>query len=74
MIAAHGTNSVNFAMSLSHLQNAETIAEVFGVSRRTVVQWIADGAPIVMVGKKNQANYRELWEWIKEQGEKKGPQ
>jgi hypothetical protein len=29
------------------------------------MEWAAKGAPIALVGKKYQANYAELWEWIK---------
>lgn len=48
-----------------HLRGAKTIAKVFGVSRKTVVEWRNMGAPIFCFGKKYQANYLELWEWIK---------
>ncbi|CAK7067525.1 MAG: hypothetical protein DELT_01713 [Desulfovibrio sp.] len=53
----------------THLKGMQAIGEVFGVSRRTVRAWVAAGAPIRMIGKKFQANYYELWQWI---GENKG--
>lgn len=52
-----------------HMKGADEIAQVFGVSRDTVVQWVKDGAPIPLVGKKYQANYAELWDWIKKKAE-----
>jgi excisionase family DNA binding protein len=48
-----------------HMRGAEEIAEVFGVKRDTVVEWYRNGAPIHMIGKKYQANYAELWDWLK---------
>jgi hypothetical protein len=45
---------------------AEAIARTFGVDRKTVLGWKKKGgAPIYLVGGKYQANYRELWDWIK---------
>ena len=44
---------------------AEAIARSFGVKRDTVTEWKSKGAPIYLVGNKCQANYRELWEWLK---------
>ena len=52
-------------------QGAEAIAKTFGVSRRTILRWKSEGAPIFLVGKKYQARYDELWDWMKE-NEKKG--
>lgn len=49
-----------------HMKGADEIAQVFGVSRETVVQWAKDGAPIRKVGKKYQAQYGQLWDWILE--------
>lgn len=48
-----------------HMRGAEEIAAVFGVHVKTVREWKADGAPIMMLGKKYQANYYDLWEWLK---------
>lgn len=45
---------------------AEAIARSFGVKRDTVMKWKGEGAPIYLIGNKYQANYRELWEWLKE--------
>jgi hypothetical protein len=44
---------------------AEAIARCFGVNRKTVLQWKKTGAPIYLIGNKYQANYRELWDWVK---------
>ena len=49
-----------------HIKGADKIAEVFGVSRGTVVRWVRDGAPIRLIGKKYQASYNRLWEWLLE--------
>jgi len=48
-----------------HLKGADEIAGTFGVSRGTVIGWVKEGAPIYLIGKRYQANYNELWEWIK---------
>lgn len=47
-----------------HMKGAAEIASVFGVARETVVQWAKDGAPIRIIGKKYQARYDQLWDWI----------
>lgn len=52
-----------------HMKGADEITQVFGVSRETVVQWAREGAPIHLVGKKYQASYAELWDWIKKKAE-----
>jgi hypothetical protein len=44
---------------------AEAIARTFGVDHKTVRRWKKQGAPIFLVGSIYQANYRELWDWIK---------
>lgn len=49
-----------------HIKGADNIATIFGVSRATVVKWHKYGAPILIVGKKYQTNYYELWNWIKD--------
>lgn len=49
-----------------HLKGADKIAKIFGVSRVTVVKWYKCGAPILIVGKKYQTNYYDLWNWIKD--------
>ena len=49
-----------------HMKGAGEIASVFGVKRETVVQWHKDGAPIRKIGKKYQAQYGQLWDWILE--------
>lgn len=55
-----------------HMKGADEIAEVFSVARETVVQWAKEGAPIRMVGKRYQANYKDLWEWIKKKNFESG--
>lgn len=49
-----------------HLLGADNIAKIFGVSRVTVVKWYKCGAPILILGKKYQTNYHDLWNWIKD--------
>lgn len=51
----------------AHLTSACGIASVFNVSRNTVTRWCSEGAPICLVGGKHQANYLELWNWLKQQ-------
>lgn len=51
-----------------HMAGANEIAGVFQVSRKAVIRWAGDGAPIYLVGKKYQANYGELWQWLKKKG------
>lgn len=48
----------------NHLKGKNSIATRFGVSSRTVLLWIKDGAPIAFVGKKYQANYEVLMDWL----------
>lgn len=48
-----------------HMAGAEEIAGVFGVKVDTVRGWRGAGAPIYLVGKKFQANYYDLWQWLK---------
>lgn len=48
-----------------HLTSTKEIATFFSVSRRTVRDWIAKGAPIRFVGKGWQGNAGEIWEWLK---------
>lgn len=52
-----------------HLKGAEVIAKRFGVSSKTVKRWAVEGAPIYNVGRKYQANYLRLSQWL----EKKYP-
>lgn len=47
-----------------HLKRKEEIAETFFVSPETVVEWAKDGAPIVLVGNKYQADYHSLFHWL----------
>ena len=47
-----------------HMKGADEIAAVFGVSRDTVTQWVHRGAPIRKIGKKYQAQYAQLWNWL----------
>lgn len=49
---------------LVHLRGADNIAAIFGVGRKTVLQWIKDDAPIVYIGRKYQADYNKLWDWL----------
>lgn len=49
-----------------HMKGAYEIAAVFGVHRSTVLAWKTKGAPIRLVGKKYQANYGELWPWVRD--------
>ena len=46
-------------------QGAEAIARAIGVHRNTILRWKRAGAPIVLIGKKYQCRYDELWEWIR---------
>lgn len=48
-----------------HLRGAEEIAQVFGVTVDRVREWRRKGAPIVRIGKRYQASYFDLWEWLK---------
>lgn len=48
-----------------HLRSSEEIAQVFGVTLESVREWRKQGAPIVLLGKKYQANYFDLWQWLK---------
>ena len=48
-----------------HMRGAEEIASVFGVKIKTVREWKSDGAPIALIGKRYQASYYDLWEWLK---------
>ena len=48
-----------------HLTSCQKIAETFGVSRKKVVTWFKCGAPIYRLGDRYQANYNELWTWVK---------
>lgn len=49
-----------------HFCSISEIAKFFGVSEDTVREWREAGAPLFFIGKKWQANYYELWEWLKE--------
>ncbi len=51
-----------------HLKGTGVIARVFGVNRNTVVKWKKSGAPIITIGRKNQADYALLWEWLIKKG------
>lgn len=51
-----------------HIKGADEIAKLFGVSRVSVIKWAKCGAPIFIIGKKYQANYTELWDWLKRKG------
>lgn len=48
-----------------HLPTAKEIAKTFGVGLRTVREWRENGAPIVFIGKRLQANYYQLFEWLR---------
>lgn len=66
MTAAKSENNVSTAaLTPMHLRGAEEIARVFGVKPTTIRHWRELGAPIVLLGKKYQANYQDLWEWLK---------
>ncbi len=52
-----------------HIRGGDVISRIFGVSRRTLVAWAREGAPVAIVGKKYQANYRMLLQWLLERGE-----
>jgi hypothetical protein len=47
-----------------HLKGREVIMKTFDVSKETVSQWRRAGAPIIVVGRKLQADYEKLWAWI----------
>lgn len=49
-----------------HMKGAQEIADVFGVHRSRILDWKEKGAPIKRVGKKYQANYGELWPWVRD--------
>lgn len=57
-----------------HLCGADAIARKFRVKRGQVQKWHKAGAPIVYLGKKYQANYAELWEWLKQRDIEKSGQ
>jgi len=57
--------SNNNGEKMYHLASCQKIATTFGVSRSTVVTWFKTGAPIVLIGARYQANYNELWTWLK---------
>lgn len=48
-----------------HMCGAEEIASVFRVKVDTVREWQRNGAPIALIGKRYQASYYDLWEWLK---------
>ena len=48
-----------------HMRGKEEIASVFGVHVKTVREWKDAGAPIALIGKRYQASYYDLWEWLK---------
>ena len=50
--------------SEGELSGADAIAATFGVRRDTVIGWRRDGAPIVLVGNKLQAEYNALMQWL----------
>lgn len=50
--------------TLRHMRGKETIMACFGVSSRTVSEWIRCGAPIYYQGRKYQANYERLSIWL----------
>ena len=54
---------------LCHLKGGNVIGKVFGVSRKTLVGWARAGAPLAVVGKKYQANYYVLLQWLISRGE-----
>lgn len=68
MFRQQGTGSAPASL---HLKGAQAIGETFGVSRRTVRDWIARGAPIRFVGRRYQASYPELWQWLSEKADEK---
>ncbi len=47
-----------------HLRGCQQIADAFGVSRRTVIGWIDEGAPIFCAGRQYQASYFSLVKWL----------
>lgn len=51
--------------SRNHFCGVEDAARFFKVSADTVREWREAGAPFVLVGKKWQANYTEMWNWLK---------
>ncbi len=58
-------NGSSTPLNSVHLRNTKEIAQVFGVKAATVRHWREMGAPIVLLGKKYQANYQDLWQWLK---------
>ena len=47
-----------------HIVGREAIGRVFGVGPKTIDRWVEEGAPILLVGRKRQANYDDLWSWL----------
>jgi len=65
-VTVDNNSRANPGNTQQHIKGADEIAKVFGVSRATVIKWVKKGAPIRIIGKKYQANYGELWEWLKQ--------
>ena len=51
----------------THIKGLEAIAAVFGVGRPVVRRWALEGAPILFVGRRYQANYARLCLWLEQQ-------
>lgn len=47
-----------------HLSTCQEIADCFMVSRATVRQWKAVGAPIALIGGRLSAEYNVLMAWL----------
>lgn len=62
---ANESNVIPAPLNPVHLRSTKEIAQVFGVKAATVRHWRELGAPIVLLGKKYQANYQDLWQWLK---------
>lgn len=46
------------------LVGRDVIAGVFGVGRRTLMNWIDQGAPIFVAGRKYQCEYSHVLAWL----------
>lgn len=54
-----------------HFRGIDEVARFFKVSADTVREWREAGAPFILVGKKWQTSYEDIWQWLKNQNHKK---
>lgn len=53
-----------------HFRGLNEVADFFKVSTDTVREWRKAGAPFILIGKKWQASYDDIWEWLKNENSK----